>query len=168
MSAEVVRRVRRGQDRSGQEWPKIARNGQKLLDVVGSDWMWSEVAISAHSDPDPFLPSCPLLTTTDYFQPLPTTSSHFQPCLVTCDPFQPLLMTISYHSWLFLTITKQFQTFQPLLTTSIHLWSFWAIFGYFWPFLATCDSFQPLWWPFLTTPDYFWPLQSISRLSSHF
>ena len=193
----------------------MVRNGQKLLDVVESDWMWFKVAISGHSDPDPcwwlFLtttdyfwqlqrisshfqphpaifshfwspvtPSShfwwPFLTTPDYFWPLQSIYRHFQPLLTTssklcpfraifgyvwpflatCDSFHPLLMNISYHSWLVLTITKHLQTFQPLLTTSIHLCPFWAIFDNLWPHLTTSTHF---WWPFLTTNDHFWPFE---------
>ena len=95
--------------------------------------------------------------------------SHFWLFLATCDSFQPLLMTISYHSWLFLTITKHFQTFHPLLTTSIHLCPFQPfsdILGHFW-LLVTPSSHltidHPARWPFLTIQpdDHFLPLQTI-------
>ena len=110
----------------------------------------------------------PLLTTSIHLCPFWDIFGYFWPFLATCDPFQSLLMTISYHSWLFLTITKHFQTFHPLLTTSIHLCPFQPfsdIFGHFW-LLVTPSSHltidHPARWPFLTTPDYFWPVQSIS------
>ena len=91
--------------------------------------------------------------TSDHIQPFMSILSHFRLFLATCDSFQPLLMTISYHSWLFLTITKHFQTFQPLLITSIHLCQFSAIFCYF------CDPIWPL--P-PTSDDPFWQLMTIS------
>ena len=72
-----------------------------------------------------------------------------------------------------------------LLTTSSHLCQFWAIFGYFWPFLATCDSFQPLlmtisyhsrlfltstkhFQPIPTTSSHFWPYSAILAIFGHF
>ena len=148
----------------------MVRNGQKLLDVVGSDWMWLEVAISGHSDPHPFWPSWPLLMTisnhywlfltiTKDFQQLPTTSSHFQTFLVIFGHLWPHPATSDDHFLPLLTFSDHYKAFTGFPATSNHIHPFMSILSHFWPFLTTCDPIWPL--P-PTSDDPFWPLMTIS------